>query len=320
MESCESPILVGVGGWAYLPIKSGNRLQVCSKLYDFVEVNSTFYKLPEISRVKRWKKTVPSNFEFTVKANRELTHEGFLKPTTKNFELFEQMLEIVKELDASIIHFQFPPSLVMSKSIVKDWRDFFNSARSDRLAANVKFALEVRSESAKDSKDLASLMHDLDIIPTTDASRSPIAASTDSKIIYTRVFGLGDHTKWSFDSQELKNLIDKLTKAEARKRYVTFHNLTMYEDASRMRTMIKTGKDQQTSNAPTGLDSLNRVISLGRVKYPATKQKLLDEFSWKTYDRQAGERVHVGEVIRGLEDRSYHSIDDLMETIRKTEF
>lgn len=317
MES-KPPIQVGVGGWAYLPIKMGNKLQVCSKLYDFVEINSTFYRLPEIERVKKWKKTVPETFEFTVRANRELTHVGYLRPNVKNFKIFEQMLEIAKELDAKIIHFQFPPSLIVTKAMVNDLRDFFKSAQSNSLSrSGLRFALEARSQNAKDSEDLAKLIQEYDIIPCTDASRDvPINASADSKIVYTRVFGLGDHTRWSFDSQELKNLGDKVEEVKARRRYVTFHNLTMYEDASRMRTVIRTGKDQkQPPNAPLGLSSLKQVIASGRAEYPVTKQKLIDEFSWKTFDRESGERVHVDHVLRKLDDRSYRSIDDVIETL-----
>jgi uncharacterized protein YecE (DUF72 family) len=239
---------VGVGGWAYLPVKFGNKLQICSKIYDFIEVNSTFYKLPELERVSKWRKSVPETFEFTMRANKELTHEGHLKPIAKNYKLFEQHLEIARDLKASIIHLQFPPSLAITKDIVSDWRDFLSSISINKASSKLKFALEARSQSASDSRDLARLIQDYDIIPTTDASRNDhVYASADSKIVYTRVFGLGEHTKWSFSSQELKELDSKLNSVKARRRYITFHNLTMYEDASRMKKVAKTGK---TTNYP----------------------------------------------------------------------
>ena len=313
-------ILVGVGGWAYLPVKIGNKLLICSKLYDFVEVNSTFYNLPQIERAKKWKKTVPQTFGFTLRANRELTHVGKLKPTAKNYKIFEQLLEIAKELEARILHFQFPPSLTVTKDLIKDWRDFFSSVSKKTGNSELKFALESRNPNAKDSEDLSKLIQDYDIIPTTDASRdSSVFASADSKIVYTRVFGQGDHTKWSFDSHELGDLENKLGEVKARKRYVTFHNLTMYEDASRMKTMVNTGKDhEQPPNAPIGLDSLKHVIATGRMKYPATKQSLIDEFDWKTYDRSPGQRAHVGEALRRLEDRPYRSVEDVVRTLEET--
>jgi uncharacterized protein YecE (DUF72 family) len=317
----EAPeLLVGVGGWAYLPTKIGNKLQVCSKLYDYVEVNSTFYNLPEMERVSKWKKTVPETFEFTLRANRELTHIGHLEPTAKYYKIFEQHLEIAKKLNARILHFQFPPSLTITKELVRNWRDFFSSVSKSSSRNELKFALESRNINAKESEDLAKLIQDYDIIPTMDASRdSSVFASIDSKIVYTRVFGQGDHTKWTFSSGELKDLEMKLDEVKARKRYVTFHNLTMYEDASRMRSIVRTGKDhEQPSNAPTGLDSLKQVIAKGNMKYPASKQTLIEEFDWKTYSPNRGEREHVGEVLRTLEDRRYSSLEDVMRTLEKT--
>jgi uncharacterized protein YecE (DUF72 family) len=320
-QQTKPSLLVGVGGWAYLPIKVGNKLQICSQLYDFVEVNSTFYTLPEMDRVKKWKKTVPETFEFTLRANRELTHIGHLEPTSKNYKIFEKHLDIAKELEASILHFQFPPSLTVTKELVKSWREFFRTvSKADSSTRGLKFALESRNPNAKDSEDLAKLIQDYDIIPTTDASRdSSVFASVNSKIVYTRVFGQGEHTKWTFDSKELTDLETKLNYVKARKRYVTFHNLTMYEDASRMKTIVKTGKDQkQPPTAPTGLDSLSQVIATGRVKFPVTKQALIEEFDWKTYNRELGQKAHVGEVLGKLEDRTYNSIEEVMESLEKT--
>jgi len=34
-----------------------------SRAYDFVEVNSTFYELPSLSRAEHWRKIVPEDFE-----------------------------------------------------------------------------------------------------------------------------------------------------------------------------------------------------------------------------------------------------------------
>jgi len=64
-------VLVGVGGWAYLPVE-GDKLKACSGLYDFVEVNSTFYMYPSLSTVRSWRRRVPQDFEFTVKCHRDV--------------------------------------------------------------------------------------------------------------------------------------------------------------------------------------------------------------------------------------------------------
>ena len=67
--------LVGTGGWAYFKIPKVDSLEAYSKVFNFVEINSTFYQVPKIQRVKSWRKTVPMNFEFSVRCNGLITHE-----------------------------------------------------------------------------------------------------------------------------------------------------------------------------------------------------------------------------------------------------
>ena len=99
--------LVGVGGWAYLPVRHVNKLKVCSKLYDFVELNSTYYKLPLLEDASKWRKTVPEELEFTVRANSKLTHDSHLEPTEENFRIYQKTLNICDALNATVLHFQF---------------------------------------------------------------------------------------------------------------------------------------------------------------------------------------------------------------------
>ncbi len=308
-------IMVGVGGWAYFPLKSGNKLEICSKLYDFAEVNSTFYKLPPLDQVKKWRIMVPESFEFTVRANSQLTHEAHLEPTNKNFKIFGQQLAICKELDATILHFQFPQTLEVTNEILRNWKDFMREVRTKKRmkSRDLCIAFEIRNEKSAESSQVRSFLSEYDIIPTTDASRAvKLGVSSNSKILYTRVFGFGEHTKWSFDTNELASLAKKVEKAPARRRYVTFHNVTMYEDAARMRNILRTGHDQ-AQKGPTGLDSLKRVIVLGRVKYPASKKSIIEEFGWRTFNLELQKKIHAGEIFQKLPERMYDSVEEIIQ-------
>lgn len=306
--------LVGVGGWAYFPLKIGNKLEICSKLYDFVELNSTFYKLPLVSQAKKWRARVPNGFEFTVRASRELTHEGLLRPSNKNLKIFENQLKICNELDARILHFQFPPGLEVTGELVKEWNEFFKSANKLSKSRNedLHFAFEVRNPSSSSSSALNLFYRESDIIPCTDATNSTsVSVSSDSKILYTRVFGPGEHTKWSFDTNELFTLSKNVASIPARKRYVTFHNITMYEDATRMENILETGKDTITKG-PVGLESFQRILLLGRMKYPISKKTLLEEFRWRTFSSDPEMKKHMGEILDRLPDRQYMTFEEIM--------
>ncbi len=51
-----------------------SRLNYYSSLFNTLEVNSSFYKVPMASTFEKWSMEVPENFRFTLKLFREITH------------------------------------------------------------------------------------------------------------------------------------------------------------------------------------------------------------------------------------------------------
>ena len=77
------PVHIGCSGWNYrdwrgaiypegLPARRW--LERYAELFDTVEVNNTFYRLPSHSAVQGWVEQTPSGFVIAVKASRYLTH------------------------------------------------------------------------------------------------------------------------------------------------------------------------------------------------------------------------------------------------------
>jgi uncharacterized protein YecE (DUF72 family) len=48
-------------------------LAYCAGHFSSVEVNSSFYRLPGVPQVERWREAVPPGFVFSVKASRYVT-------------------------------------------------------------------------------------------------------------------------------------------------------------------------------------------------------------------------------------------------------
>ena len=68
--------------------RNKSRLHYYSTLFNTIEVNSTFYKLPRQQTVERWSNEVAGDFKFTFKLSKEITHckeLNFQKPDIKNF-------------------------------------------------------------------------------------------------------------------------------------------------------------------------------------------------------------------------------------------
>jgi uncharacterized protein YecE (DUF72 family) len=76
-------VRIGCSGWVYdhwrgrvYPDRLPQRrwLEHYASLFDTVEVNATFYRLPRLETVARWAEVAPDGFVFSVKASRYLTH------------------------------------------------------------------------------------------------------------------------------------------------------------------------------------------------------------------------------------------------------
>jgi uncharacterized protein YecE (DUF72 family) len=70
---------IGCSGWSYddwrgrlYPEREPKRrwLELYASHFDTVEVNATFYRLPNRDAVRRWVDQTPDGFVFTVKASR----------------------------------------------------------------------------------------------------------------------------------------------------------------------------------------------------------------------------------------------------------
>ncbi len=96
------PVHIGCSGWNYrdwrgaiypegLPARRW--LERYSELFDTVEVNNTFYRLPSHSAVKTWAEQTPRHFVFAVKVSRYLTHVKRLKTIDAGTNRFFDPLE-----------------------------------------------------------------------------------------------------------------------------------------------------------------------------------------------------------------------------------
>jgi uncharacterized protein YecE (DUF72 family) len=96
------PVRVGCSGWNYahwrelvypkgLPARRW--LAHYAELFDTVEVNSTFYRLPRRESVAAWVAETPPKFLFAVKASRYLTHMKRLTDLGRGVERFYERID-----------------------------------------------------------------------------------------------------------------------------------------------------------------------------------------------------------------------------------
>jgi len=113
------PVLVGTSGWQYkhwdrrfyaASLARGDQLARYAELFAVVEVNATFYRLPEAGVFRAWAEQTPADFRFVVKASRFLTHFKRLKdPEEPVARLMGRARELGSKLSAVLL--QLPPQM-----------------------------------------------------------------------------------------------------------------------------------------------------------------------------------------------------------------
>ena len=141
-------LLVGCSGFSYSAwsghfyppeLPNSNWLSYYSKVFDFVEIDSTFYRIPNVVMTRKWSSNTPDDFRFAAKMPGALTHEKRLgEGIDASLRYFYEVMMPLKEKVASIL-IQLPPSLTKSEGFDK----FKKMVLDDRF----RHALEVRHES-----------------------------------------------------------------------------------------------------------------------------------------------------------------------------
>lgn len=303
--------LIGTGGWAYFKVPGLRSLVAYSRLFDFVEVNSTFYQVPNLKTVESWRRQVPPDFVFSVRCSRDLTHKYMFQPNEQARVVFDQMITICKTLRADILHVQTPAAFKPSRENA----DLINSFLSSVDSKGVRIALEVRGSNQMLSSDFVKMMQDRDMIHSVDLSRDEEPAY-ESDIVYSRLFGKGWHNVYQPTDQELKSIDDRasVSARTGKKTIVSFHFIRMYKDAARLKTYRQSSKFPMVTRS-TGLRSLDEVLRED-ARFPSVKQDLIQDQGWKLIDMTEDKRVHVSDVLEKLPERSFSGVDDVVQTLK----
>jgi len=204
-------------------LKPRNYLRHYSKVFNSVEVDSTFYGTPRSDVVQRWRYTTPDDFVFCLKMPKIITHElGLVQSTTYVQEFRDIVLLLGKKLGVVLI--QLPPSYSSSNQSVLD-------AFLENLPGGIRYAVEFRHQSWYTSK-IAEILARYNICwAATEYKNLPKSVPMTADFQYVRF--IGHHGQFdSFSSVKVdvsddlkwwqKRFIDQDTQTESF--YVFFNN------------------------------------------------------------------------------------------------
>ena len=108
----------------YPPSARGSELELYARIFDTVELNVTFYRMPPSATFRSWAARVPEGFLFAVKASRYLTHVRRLQEPRPSVDLLvERASELGLHLGPILI--QLPPDLEVDMKALEGTLDAF---------------------------------------------------------------------------------------------------------------------------------------------------------------------------------------------------
>ena len=140
---------LGCSGWSYTSwqgpfypptIDNSGWLKYYSNVFDYVEIDSSFYRIPTIFIVKNWYKSSPQNFRFTAKFPKVITHDKRLKDVDKELDRFFDAISPLADKTLALL-IQLPPSLKILEGLQR-LRDLV-----PELDNRFRYAVEVRHSS-----------------------------------------------------------------------------------------------------------------------------------------------------------------------------
>lgn len=94
-------------------LKGLSRLSVCSTIFNSLEVNSIFYKLPRPATIAQWNESVGKEFRFTFKLWKQITHSPLLDFNKADLVKYFDVIAPAGE-KAGCLLVQFPASVKCS--------------------------------------------------------------------------------------------------------------------------------------------------------------------------------------------------------------
>ncbi|HEX68882.1 MAG TPA: DUF72 domain-containing protein [Candidatus Bathyarchaeota archaeon] len=302
--------LIGAGGWAYFRVPGVHPLRAYSMAFDFVEVNSTYYRIPDLELVRSWRRIVPEEFEFSVRCHRSVPSKLRTGPNELVFRRFEKIIEICRILGTDLLHVLFQRDNKPTRELADTLRNFLSSVD----AKGIRLILEFRGQAAKFDREFLKLMEDWNMVHCVDLSKGETPAfQTD--VLYSRLFGKGEHNIYQPTDEELKE-IDKLaSEGDHDKVMLCFHFVKMYKDAIRFKIYKQTGSFPMVTSS-TGLDSLAEILKED-ARFPASKGQLQSSQGWKLIDLTRDKRIRASELLRLLPEKRYGCVEEVINELQK---
>ncbi len=188
-----SKVHIGTSGWNYKSWRDSfygdtpqnQWLRFCAERFTGIEVNGTFYKLPEKSTFEKWRDETPERFRFAIKGHRYVTHNKKLLDVEESvIRCRESASPLGKRLAAVV--WQLPAFLKKDIDRLEKFLDALRQWKSTR------HAIEFRHKSWFDDEVTERLRRHAVAVCVSDAPDWPMWEEVTTDLVYIRLHG---HTR-----------------------------------------------------------------------------------------------------------------------------
>jgi len=196
---------VGTSGYSYkewkgnfypedLPAKE--MLSYYSRRLPAVEINNTFYRLPQASMIENWRAQVPDEFRFSIKATQRITHIKRLNNVAEETKYLLDTSRLLGEC-LGVVLFQLPPNMKKDSGRFKSFLEL--------LPSDTRAAFEFRHESWFDDETFDLLREKDRALVVSDTDDKPL-----SEIISTAGWGYLRLRRTAYDENDLADWMKRV--------------------------------------------------------------------------------------------------------------
>jgi uncharacterized protein YecE (DUF72 family) len=208
---------VGTSGYSYkewkgnfypedLPAKE--MLSYYSGRLPAVEINNTFYRLPQPAMIENWKAQVPPSFRFSIKATQRITHIKRLNNVADETKYLLETAALLEER-LGVVLFQLPPNMKKDTARLASFLD--------QLPAKTRAAFEFRNESWFDDETFSMLRGKNCALVVSDTDEKPL-----TEIISTAGWGYLRLRRVVYEESDLAEWLKRVTSQKWNDAFVFF--------------------------------------------------------------------------------------------------
>ena len=241
-----SGLLLPVPNKEYYPkeFREKSRLQYYSSLMNSIEINSSFYKIPQGNTVKKWAEQVPENFLFTFKLFKGITHGPQLGFQVNEVSKFMEIVSNVGHKRGCIL-VQFPPSIRINN--FRQISSLINELHHADPTDQWNIALEFRHPSlyVDEIYELLNRVKFTMVIHDKGTAPSPLHQA-NSAFRYLRFHGPDGNYKGSYTDDVLFEYASIIGEwLSEGKQVFTYFNNTMGDAYGNLQTLMRFVKEQK---------------------------------------------------------------------------